>query len=101
MDFSGISVLDNLNKTEREKLKIWTEEVLKSNNESSSKHDQLEVVVYDMKYPKKSDAIYYLLFASRKDCARKIMRDIFKKEKEVTYNGQPSLFPHADEEFEI
>jgi hypothetical protein len=51
----------------------------------------MEVIVYDMPYDHKSDNIYYLLFATRKESAKKIMRDIFSNEKSVGYRGQLTL----------
>ena len=51
---------------------------------------QLNVVAYDIKYPKREDILYYLLFASKNLNITKIVEDIFAKQKEDS-NG-PTLF---------
>ena len=93
-DFYGLSIFDKLNATEKERLQEWTNSLLQS---SSLK----EKAVFDMPYLHKSDNIYYLLFASRKPVAKKVILSIFKKAKETTYQGQGKLWPSDDKEFEL
>lgn len=83
-DFGGLSILNNLDTTEQKRLKDWTDSILGSSQLK-------EVAVFDMPYQHKSDNIYYLLFASRKPVAKKIIVDIFKKAKSQTYEGQGRL----------
>jgi len=54
-----------------------------------------------MPYLHKSDNIYYLLFASRKPVAKKVILSIFKKAKEKTYQGQGKLWTSEDKDFEL
>lgn len=93
-DFYGLAIFDNLDKTEQERLKEWTESLLQSSKLK-------EVAVFDMPYLHKSDNIYYLLFASRKPVAKKIILGIFKKAKEITYQGQSRLGIFTKKEFEL
>lgn len=93
-DFYGLNIFNKLNSTEKERLKDWTDSLLKSTNLK-------EVAVFDMPYLHKSDNIYYLLFASRKKVGKKVILSIFKKAKETTYQGQSKLWISNDEEFEL
>lgn len=93
-DFYGLSIFKNLNKTEIERLKEWTNSLLISSNLK-------KVAVFDMPYLHKSDNIYYLLFASRKAVAQKVILSIFKKAKKVTYRGQKTLDIFDNKEFEL
>lgn len=93
-DFYGLSIFKKLDSTEKERLKEWTNSLLQN---SSLK----EIAVFDMPYLHKSDNIYYLLFASRKRVAKKVILSIFKKAKEITYQGQRKLWASEDKEFEL
>jgi len=93
-DFYGLEVFKHLNKTEKERLGEWTNSILKSGNLK-------EVAVFNMPYLHKSDNIYYLLFASRKPVAKKIMTQIFKEAKKVDYRGQTRMDIFGDSEFDI
>lgn len=93
-DFYGLNIFNKLDSTEKERLKEWTNSLLQS---SSLK----EIAVFDMPYLHKSDNIYYLLFASRKPVAKKVILSIFKKAKETTYQGQRKLWTSSDKEFEL
>lgn len=88
--FYGMSIYKNLDKTERERLKEWIE-TIKSSGELE------EFAVFDMSYPKRRDAIYYLIFGSKKQVANKIIKHIFKKAKETTFEGQQRLFVLSDQ----
>lgn len=77
-----------LNKTDREKLELWSKTIF---DETDLKHR----VIYEMMSSSKKEAVYYLLFASRKQVAKKIMKDIFEKEDMVEYDGQTRLFPRS------
>jgi len=50
----------------------------------------LNVVVYDVKYPNRDDIIYYLLFATKNRNVSNIVKDIYAKQKEKTLG--PTLF---------
>lgn len=89
-DFMGN--LDCIGKEEGDTLKMYVEEVLKGNNKNVNDKDKLDVLAFDMPYPNKSDAIYYLLFASRNKNAVKIVSQVYAKSKQVGLNGQKSLF---------
>ena len=93
-DFYGLTIFNKLNTSEKERLKEWTNLILKS---STLK----EVAVFDMPYRHKSDPIYYLLFASRKPVAKKVILSIFKKAKTTTYEGQGRLNLFDKREFEL
>ena len=93
-DFYGLGIFNKLNATEKQRLKEWTNSLLQS---SSLK----EIAVFDMPYLHKSDNIYYLLFASRKPVAKKVILSIFKKAKEKTYQGQGKLWTSEDKDFEL
>lgn len=92
-EFYGTTIYNNLEKNEKERLQEWAETILKSG-------ELKECAVFDMPYPKRKDAIYYLLFASRKQVANKIIKHIFKKAKTTDYDGQARLFVPEDN-FEI
>lgn len=93
-DFYGLGIFDKFNSTERERLREWTESIFKS---SILK----EIAAFDMPYLHKSDIIYYLLFASRKPVAKKIILQIFKKAKKISYRGQVRLDIFNKKEFEL
>jgi three-Cys-motif partner protein len=93
-DFYGLNIFNKLDSTEKERLKEWTTSLLQS---SSLK----EIAVFDMPYLHKSDTIYYLLFASRKPVAKKVILSIFKKAKQTTYQGQTRLGIFDEKEFEL
>lgn len=90
-DFYGLDIFNKLNVTEKEKLKEWADSIFQNS-------ELKEKVVFPMPYLHKSDNIYYLLFASRKPVARKIILDIFKKSKSKTYQGQQILNGFTNEE---
>lgn len=92
-DFYGATIYNSLEKNEKERLQEWVETILKSGKLK-------ECAVFDMPYPKRKDAIYYLLFASRKQVANKIIKHIFTKAKTTDYDGQARLFVPEDH-FEI
>lgn len=93
-DFYGLKIFSDLNKTEQQRLKEWTNSILQSSQLK-------EVAVFDMQYKHKSDNIYYLLFASRKQVAKKIMTDIFKKAKTHDYKGQGRLPIYDEKSFDL
>jgi len=93
-DFYGLSIFKKLNATEKQRLKGWTSSLLQSS-------DLKEIAVFDMPYLHKSDNIYYLLFASRKPVAKKVILSIFKKAKKTTYQGQGKLWTSEDKDFEL
>jgi len=93
-DFYGLGIFNKLNATEKQRLKEWTNSLLQS---SSLK----EIAVFDMPYLHKSDNIYYLLFASRKPVAKKVILSIFKKAKGTTYQRQGRLGIFCEDEFEL
>lgn len=90
-DFYGLGIFDNLDTTEKARLKEWTKSVLESSRLK-------EVAVFDMPYRHRADNIYYLLFASRKPVAKKIIVDIFKNAKREGYDGQGRLMDVYDNE---
>lgn len=92
-DFIGPEAMNLIGKTEQQVLKYYVDEVLKGNNENVDKDDRLKVLAFDMPYPHKRDTIYYLLFASRKDAAIKIVRDVYTASKKTDIKtGHESLF---------
>lgn len=93
-DFGGLEILKNLDKTERGRLEGWTESLLKGTKLK-------ERAVFDMPYLHKSDNIYYLLFASKEPIAKKIIINIFKKAKSITYHGQTRMDIFNGKEFEV
>jgi len=84
--------LNCVDKKEKEILKYYIENIIKIGNDDKADKDKLEVIVFDMPYPHKSDTIYYLLFASRNKNALKIVRQVYAKSKEINFDGQRSLF---------
>jgi hypothetical protein len=93
--------LDKLDKSQRDLLVKYVENVLEANNSIVDARNRLETIAYDMAHPDKSDVIYYLLFSSRKQVAIKVMKRIFKDAKKVNYNGQINMFASQDSDFEI
>jgi three-Cys-motif partner protein len=93
-DFYGLNIFDKFDATERERLKEWTESIFRS---SCLK----DIAVFDMPYLHKSDIIYYLLFASKKPVAKKIILQIFRKAKKTSYRGQGRLNIFSKKEFEL
>ena len=93
-DFYGLEIFKNLDKTERERLKDWTKSLLENTNLK-------QIAVFNMPYLHKTDNIYYLLFASRKIVAKKIMLNIFKNAKKETYQKQKRLDIFNTDEFEL
>jgi len=90
-EFYGLDIFNNLDATEKERLKEWTSSILQSTQLK-------EVAVFDMPYRHRADNIYYLLFASRNKVAKKIMVDIFKQAKSHDYKGQGRLPGFIDNE---
>lgn len=95
--FIGEDFLKFAQSSDREILKYYIENILKSNNNSVNQKNKLEVIAFNMPYPHKSDMIYYLLFASRNAKAIKIVRQVYAKSKEKDFNGQGSLFGARDQ----
>lgn len=93
-EFYGLDIFKELNSTEKERLKEWANSIFKN-----SKLEQR--AVFNMPYLHKSDNIYYLLFASRNLVAKKLILTIFKKAKEITYQGQSKFWTSEDKEFEL
>lgn len=90
--FIGEDFLKFIDSNDKEILKYYVENILKSNNSNVDQKNKLEVIAFNMPYPHKSDTIYYLLFASRNENAIKIVRQVYAKSKERDFNGQKSLF---------
>lgn len=93
-DFTGIDIakfLEETNNDYRESLITYVTNVLHANNKVKNIDDRLQTVVYDMKDLKRQKLIYYLLFSSRKNSARDIMKGIFKEIKK-SETKQTSLF---------
>ncbi len=91
-NFIGEDSLKFVDSSDKEILKYYVENVIKSNNANVDEKNRLEVIAFNMPYPHKSDTIYYLLFASRNTNAIKIVRDVYAKSKEKDFKGQKSLF---------
>ncbi|MBU2592905.1 MAG: three-Cys-motif partner protein TcmP [Patescibacteria group bacterium] len=84
--FHGDLVFNCFDKKDREILKAWEQEMFKDT--------RLEFKsVYKMLHSSRSEAVYYLFFASRKPVAKKIIDYILKKEDSETFSGQLSLIP--------
>lgn len=96
-NFIGEDSLKFIDSSDREILKYYVENVIKSNNTRVDEKNKLEVIAFNMPYPHKSDTIYYLLFASRNTNAIKIVRDVYAKSKEKDFKGQKSLFGAEDQ----
>ncbi len=90
--FIGEDFLKFIDSNDKEILKYYVENILKSNNSNVNQKNKLEVIAFNMPYPHKSDTIYYLLFASRNANAIKIVRHVYAKSKEKDFDGQKSLF---------
>ncbi|MBD3183373.1 three-Cys-motif partner protein TcmP [Candidatus Poribacteria bacterium] len=56
----------------------------------------LEVVVYDMKYPSRNDIIYYLLFACKNEKVANVVHDIYARQKR---NQSEPLLPIFGEDY--
>ena len=91
--FHTLDVLkESLEASDRDRLRLWAENVFK---ETALKYKAL----YEMISSSKNEPVYYLLFASRRPIAKKIMIHIFNKEDRTTYSGQQKLFSNNNFDF--
>lgn len=73
-------------KSDLDRLKAWEKQIFKDT-------ELKEKLIYEMTSSFRDEPVYYLLFASRRPIAKKIMKDILEKEDRETLFKQTKMFP--------